>query len=59
MITANSKLALLMHGYTASRHAKMGFGLLRYGVSPVVAVVDRECAGQSISEVVDSTPTPP
>ena len=51
MITATSKLALLMHGYTASRHAKMGFGLLRYGVSPVFAVVDRDCAGQSISDV--------
>ena len=40
-LTADNRLALLMHEAVTSPYGKMGFGLMRYGAAPVVAVIDR------------------
>ncbi|HLV81802.1 MAG TPA: DUF1611 domain-containing protein [Chthonomonadaceae bacterium] len=47
-ITPQDRLALLMHGYLMSGYGKMGFGLLRYSEAQIVAVVDREHAGEDL-----------
>jgi uncharacterized NAD-dependent epimerase/dehydratase family protein len=52
MITAKSKLALLMEGYVRQRNGKMGFGLLRYGPRfagcEVTCVIAPEEVGQDL-----------
>lgn len=40
-----------MHEATTTGTGKMGFGLLRYGVAPVVAVIDRANAGADLEAV--------
>lgn len=47
-ITPQNRLALLMHGYLTSGYGKMGFGLIRYSEAQIVAVVDREHAGEDL-----------
>jgi Uncharacterized conserved protein len=49
-LTPENRLALLMHEASNASHGKMGFGLLRYGVAPVVAVIDRARAGHDMGE---------
>src|SRR5579862_7686673 len=51
MLTAQNRLALLMHDSVTRFTGKMGFGLMRYGVAPTVVVIDRAHAGQSLSEL--------
>jgi uncharacterized NAD-dependent epimerase/dehydratase family protein len=50
-LDAHHRVALLMHDALDKAHGKMGFGLLRYGVAPVVVAIDRNHAGRSIAEV--------
>lgn len=50
-LSKDNRLALLMHGALTGYSGKMGLGLMRYGVSPVVAVIDREHAGKTAREV--------
>lgn len=50
-LSSDNRLALLMHGYLTHFAGKMGTGLLRYGLSPTVAVIDRERSGQNLAEV--------
>src|SRR5436309_569486 len=50
-LSSNNRLAILMHGYLTHFAGKMGTGLLRYGISPTVAVIDRDRAGQNLAEV--------
>ncbi len=50
-LTADNRLALLMHGHVTSPFGKMGFGLMRYSQAPVVVVIDRKTAGKSLSKV--------
>ena len=50
-LTPQNRLALLMHDAAGKPAGKMGYGLLRYGAAPVVAVVDRSAAGQSLYEL--------
>lgn len=50
-LTPHNRLALLMHGAVAGPSGKMGFGLMRYGVAPVVVVIDRSQAGKTIRQV--------
>lgn len=50
-LTENNRLALLMHGASDKGFGKMGLGLLRYGASPTVAVIDREKAGRDAGDV--------
>jgi uncharacterized NAD-dependent epimerase/dehydratase family protein len=50
-LTSENKIALLMHGAVGSGNGKMGYGLLRYSAAPVVVVIDRAHAGQSLREL--------
>lgn len=50
-LTPENRLVLLMHDATDKPHGKMGFGLMRYGVAPTVAVIDRANAGKSLREI--------
>ncbi|MDP9069621.1 MAG: DUF1611 domain-containing protein [Actinomycetota bacterium] len=45
---------VLTDGYTTSRNAKTAHGVLRYARDRVVAVLDRENAGRTMSEVMPS-----
>ena len=47
-ITPDNRIALLMHEASSASQGKLGFGLLRYGVAPVVAVIDRSAAGSDL-----------
>ncbi len=47
-LTPENKIALLMHGAVGSGNGKMGYGLLRYSAAPVVVVIDKAHAGQSL-----------
>src|SRR4051812_24545087 len=49
-LTTDNRLALLMHDAVAGPSGKMGFGLMRYGVAPVVVVIDRSQAGKTVRE---------
>jgi len=49
MLTEQNRLAILMHEGLRGPFGKTGIGLLRYSRAPVVAVIDYECAGQSLS----------
>ena len=54
MLTQGDCLALLMHGQLIPgprSQGKMGHGLLRYGSYPIAAVIDREHAGQTSTDV--------
>lgn len=48
MLTPDNRLAILMHGGILGDFGKTGLGLLRYSRNPIVAVIDAECAGDSI-----------
>ncbi|MFQ3610728.1 MAG: DUF1611 domain-containing protein [Fimbriimonadales bacterium] len=48
MLTAQNRIAILMHEGIRGKFGKTGLGLLRYSPHPIVAVIDRECAGQSL-----------
>jgi uncharacterized NAD-dependent epimerase/dehydratase family protein len=50
-LTPENRLALLMHDTVGQSNGKMGYGLMRYGVAPVVAVIDRANAGRSLREL--------
>ncbi|QQE66268.1 hypothetical protein GFS31_29660 [Leptolyngbya sp. BL0902] len=50
-LTADSRIALLMHEGTQSNMGKTGLSMLRYSSSPIVAVVDYQTAGRSLQEL--------
>lgn len=50
-LALNQRIAILQHEGIRGTHGKTGLSLLRYSESPIVAVIDRECAGQSLSEL--------
>jgi uncharacterized NAD-dependent epimerase/dehydratase family protein len=50
-LTADSRIALLMHEGTQSNMGKTGLSMLRYSTSPIVAVVDYQAAGRSLQEL--------
>ncbi|MGB3192906.1 MAG: DUF1611 domain-containing protein [Limnoraphis sp.] len=45
------RLAILLHGGILGATGKTGLSLLRYSQANIVAVIDRDCAGQSLSEL--------
>lgn len=47
----NHRLAVLLHEGIRGTHGKTGLALLRYSEAPIVAVIDRQCAGESLSEL--------
>ncbi|MFN4033154.1 MAG: DUF1611 domain-containing protein [Fimbriimonadales bacterium] len=51
MLRPDHRLAILMHEGIRGKFGKTGLGLLRYSSNPIVAVIDRECAGQSLREL--------
>lgn len=44
----NQRLAILLHEGIRGTHGKTGLALLRYSKAPIVAVIDRQCAGESL-----------
>ncbi|MBW4521050.1 MAG: DUF1611 domain-containing protein [Scytolyngbya sp. HA4215-MV1] len=51
MLQANHRVAILLHEGIRGTQGKTGLALLRYSEAPIVAVVDRDCAGASLSEL--------
>ncbi|MBD2133475.1 DUF1611 domain-containing protein [Sphaerospermopsis sp. FACHB-1094] len=47
----NKKIAILLHEGLSGTQGKTGLSILRYSESPIVAVIDRECVGKSVSEL--------
>ena len=50
-LALNQRVAILLHEGVKGTHGKTGLSLLRYSEAPIVAVIDRTCAGQSLSEL--------
>jgi len=48
-LTANHRVAILLHGGIRGTHGKTGLALLRYSEASIVVVIDRQCAGESLS----------
>ncbi|MDX2212679.1 MAG: DUF1611 domain-containing protein [Oculatellaceae cyanobacterium bins.114] len=51
MLTANDRVAILLHEGLQNSKGKTGISLLRYSDIPIVAVVDRESVGRSLKEL--------
>lgn len=51
MLTANERVAILLHEGTQNSGGKTGLSLLRYSDLPIVAVIDHQCAGGSLPEL--------
>ncbi|MBD2209207.1 DUF1611 domain-containing protein [Nostoc linckia FACHB-104] len=47
----NQRTAILLHEGTAGTQGKTGLAILRYSEAPIVAVIDRDCAGKSLSAI--------
>ncbi|OKH24357.1 DUF1611 domain-containing protein [Chroogloeocystis siderophila] len=48
----NQRIAILLHeGIRGNGNGKTGLALLRYSQSPIVAVIDKDCAGESLSKL--------
>jgi uncharacterized NAD-dependent epimerase/dehydratase family protein len=47
----NQKIAILLHEGVKGTQGKTGLSILRYSESPIVAVIDRESVGKSLSEL--------
>ncbi|MGK7917975.1 MAG: DUF1611 domain-containing protein [Prochloraceae cyanobacterium] len=50
-LTAAHKIVILLHEGIRNREGKTGLGFLRYGEAPVVALLGKQCAGQSLFEL--------
>ena len=46
---AEHRVAILLHGGIRGEHGKTGVAYLRYGEAPVVAVIDAQSAGESLT----------
>ena len=51
MLERNQKLAIYMEGNLDTDYGKMGFGVMRYSLNPVVCVIDSTHKGKKINEV--------
>ena len=51
MLTANSRVAILLQGGVKNHHGKTGLAFLRYSQTNIVAVIDPESVGESIAEL--------
>lgn len=47
----NQRVAILLHDGIKGAHGKTGVALLRYSEAQIVAVIDRQCAGKSLSKL--------
>lgn len=50
-LRANHRVAILLHEGIKGTHGKTGLAYLRYGQGTIVAVIDAECAGESLAQV--------
>ncbi|QDL11206.1 DUF1611 domain-containing protein [Brasilonema octagenarum UFV-E1] len=50
-LALNQRVAVLLHEQLLGRHGKTGLSILRYSEAPIVAVIDREYAGKSLTEL--------
>jgi len=50
-LTSDQRVAILLHEGIRGDHGKTGLTLLRYGEAKVVAVIDKDCAGESLSDL--------
>jgi uncharacterized NAD-dependent epimerase/dehydratase family protein len=50
-LTQNYRVAILLHQGVRNQGGKTGLAYLRYGEAPVVAVIDADCAGESLREL--------
>ncbi len=50
-LSLDQRVAILLHDGIKGTHGKTGLSLLRYSEASIVAVIDRTCAGQSLSEL--------
>lgn len=48
-LTAQHRVAILLHRGIRDRSGKTGLAFLRYGAAKVVALIDQDCAGESLS----------
>lgn len=51
LLTPDHRLAILLHDGLTSSRGKTGLSLLRYSEIPIVAVIDQNCAGKSLTEL--------
>lgn len=52
MLQPNQRVAILLHDGIKGAHGKTGVALLRYSQAQIVAVIDRQCAGKSLSKLI-------
>ena len=50
-LTAEHRVVILLHQGIRSRHGKTGLTFLRYSAATVVAAIDKQCAGESLSQL--------
>lgn len=50
-LEANQRLAILLHEGIRGAHGKTGVALVRYSEAPIVAAIDRQCAGESLPKL--------
>ena len=50
-LTANSRVAILLHGGIKGHHGKTGLAFLRYSQTTTVAIIDAETSGESLAEL--------
>lgn len=53
MLEKNRKLAIYMEGNLDTDYGKMGFGVMRYSLNPVVCAIDSTHKGKKVSEVCE------
>ncbi len=51
MLTAKTRVAILLEDGIKGKHGKTGLAFLRYSHTDIVAVIDRSCAGESLAEL--------
>lgn len=50
-LALNQRVAILLHEGINGPYGKTGLSILRYAEAPIVAAIDRECAGKSLTEL--------
>jgi len=51
MLTAKTRVAILLEDGIKGHHGKTGLAFLRYSNTDIVAVIDRSCAGESLAKL--------
>ena len=59
MLTAKTRVAILLSDGIKGKHGKTGLAFLRYSNTKIVAIIDRSCAGESLTELTQIEPDVP